>query len=90
MNNTAFETPLPPAIPMLGQAQQTTPFVGGRAMVTDALALAREFGADAVQAASLRSAQSRQRGNIADYCKWREVERLLSLDTGFQGGATRH
>lgn len=59
-------------------------------MVAEALALMREFGDDAVQAASLRSAQSRARGNIATYCQWREVERLLALDSTQSSGAIKH
>ncbi|MEQ1688873.1 MAG: hypothetical protein ABL874_09900 [Sphingopyxis sp.] len=66
------------------------PFAGGRDMVEQAMALTMEFGEDAVDAAALRAAQSRARGNIITYCQWREVERLLMLDSAQSDGATKH
>ena len=56
----------------------------------DAAALVREFGEDAMLAASMRAMQSRARDNARDYCHWREVERLLSWLDGDAAPATRH
>lgn len=66
------------------------PFSGGRAMVMQAQALTDEFASDAAHAARLRAAQSRSLGNIVGYCRWREVERLLSIDAHCADGAARH
>lgn len=59
-------------------------------MVAQAMALTMEFGEAAVDAAVLRAAQSRARGNIISYCHWREVERLLTLDSALLDEVTRH
>lgn len=53
--------------------------------MASALVLEREFGDDGIHAAALRAAQSRQRGNVATYCHWREVERLLLWNSASQG-----
>jgi hypothetical protein len=66
------------------------PFLCGRRAVVDATALAREFGADAALAASLRAQQSRARDNKVSFCHWREVERLVEWFGADGDAATRH
>jgi hypothetical protein len=76
------------------RAEAPTPFLSGRRMVEDAKALAREFGEDALYAASLRAARSRARDNALAWCHWREVERLVGWMVGSEsdgdGHLTRH
>jgi|CXWL01.1.fsa_nt_gi hypothetical protein len=91
MNNHAFDNLFAaPAVDGAHACESVPPFAGGRDMVEQAMALTIEFGEDAVDAATLRAAQSRARGNIISYCQWREVERLLALDSAQSGGATKH
>lgn len=72
----------PVAMHDLTRATAPTPFLAGRSMVEDAASLAREFGDDALYAASLRAARSRARDNALGWCHWREVERLVGWLSG--------
>lgn len=56
-----------------------TPFVIDRQSVADADLLMANFGEDAVFEAALRADASRERGNIVHFCRWRQIERLISL-----------
>ncbi len=73
-----------------GSHAAPAPFLHGRRTAADAAALVREFGEDAMLAASMRAMQSRARDNARDYCHWREVERLLNWLDGDAAPATRH
>lgn len=80
-------SPLPP---QSGAARAPAPFVAGRKVVDAAIDLARDHGADAALAAQLRAAQSRARDNAAQFCLWREVERLVGWLNASDDMATRH
>lgn len=58
----------------------------GADLATEFMAL---FGAQASSEAAARARRSRDRGNVPDYCRWRQVERLIAaLEDGAE--ATRH
>lgn len=59
-------------------------FVADRISLDHAAALMQDFGADAGDEAKARADRSRDVGNIVHFCRWRQVERLisaLSIDT---------
>ena len=47
------------------------------------------FGKEASSEAAGRARRSRDRGNVIGYCRWRQVERLISALED-EIGATRH
>jgi hypothetical protein len=47
------------------------------------------FGKDASSEAAGRARRSRDHGNVIGYCRWRQVERLISALEN-EVGATRH
>ncbi|QNE33406.1 hypothetical protein F1C10_08155 [Sphingomonas sp. NBWT7] len=54
-------------------------FLADRAAVDDAaLLIAKHGGAAAFEAAS-RANRSRAVGNVAHFCRWRQIERLIDL-----------
>lgn len=53
------------------------PVLADRGMVTDALALIEDHGADALAAAALRARSARNQGNLLNFCRWRQIERLI-------------
>lgn len=56
-----------------------TPFVPDRAMLADATDLIATFGLDASTEAAARADRSRDLGNVVHFCRWRQVERLVTL-----------
>ena len=54
------------------------PFVNDRARIHDAEGLIDLFGDDAAEHAASRAAHSRALGNVAHYCRWRQVERIIA------------
>jgi hypothetical protein len=63
----------------IGALMLHSPFLSGRSGVERAEALQRDFGDDAAIAALTRALDARARDNAAEYCHWREVERLCAL-----------
>ena len=58
----------------------------GADLATEFMAM---FGKDASAEAAGRARRSRDRGNVVGYCRWRQVERLITaLEDGAE--ATRH
>ncbi len=84
----AFDPPSAP--PSTVRSGAALPFLSGARVVVEAEALAREFGQEAALAAALRAAQSRARENAVQFCRWREVERLVGWMAAPDEGATRH
>lgn len=52
-------------------------YVASRDDVVDALTLITVFGANAGLEAQVRGDQSRERGNVGNFCRWRQIERLI-------------
>jgi hypothetical protein len=55
-----------------------TPFISGRRALDDASELINRFGDDAGFEAAARAEQSRGFGNVARFCHWRQIERVIA------------
>jgi len=54
-----------------------TPFISGRPALVDAAELIDRFGDDAGLEAAVRAERSRDLGNVARFCHWRQIERVI-------------
>jgi hypothetical protein len=54
-----------------------SPFIHGRGALADAADLIERFGDDAAFEAAARAERSRNIGNIAHFCHWRQIERVI-------------
>jgi hypothetical protein len=52
-------------------------FIHGRGALADAADLIERFGDDAGFEAAARAERSRNIGNIAHFCHWRQIERVI-------------
>ena len=55
-----------------------TPFIHGRLALTDASDLMQRYGDDAGFEAAARAERSRDEGNVARFCHWRQIERVIA------------
>ena len=55
-----------------------SPFIHGRAALADASDLMARFGDDAGFEAASRAERSRDAGNVARFCHWRQIERVIA------------
>jgi hypothetical protein len=55
-----------------------TPFIHGRLALADASDLIERFGDDAGFEAAARAERSRDLGNVARFCHWRQIERVIA------------
>ena len=55
-----------------------TPFIHGRRALADAAELMNRFGDDAGFEAAARADRSRDEGNVARFCHWRQIERVIA------------
>jgi hypothetical protein len=55
-----------------------TPFIHGRVALADASDLMRRYGDDAGFEAAARAERSRDDGNVARFCHWRQIERVIA------------
>ena len=55
-----------------------TPFIHGRLALSDASDLIDRFGDDAGFEAAARAERSRDLGNVARFCHWRQIERVIA------------
>lgn len=53
------------------------PFIHGRLALADASELIERFGEEAEAEAAARARRSRSDGNVARFCHWRQIERLV-------------
>jgi hypothetical protein len=62
-------------------------FIVDRATIDGATDLIDGFGTDAEREAAVRAADSRDRGNIIHFCRWRQIERIVAVltDDAVQG-----
>ena len=56
-----------------------TPFIHGRLALNDASELMQRFGDDAGFEAAARAERSRDEGNVARFCHWRQIERVIAI-----------
>ena len=55
-----------------------SPFIHGRVALADASDLIERFGEDAGFEAAARAERSRDDGNVARFCHWRQIERVIA------------
>ena len=55
-----------------------TPFIHGRLALADAAELIERYGDDAGYEAAARAERSRDDGNVARFCHWRHIERVIA------------
>ena len=60
-------------------AMSTIPYLADRAHVVDAAELIALFGDDAGFEAAARADRYRDLGNHINFCRWRQIERLIVL-----------
>jgi len=53
-------------------------FIHNRVALADASELIDHYGDDAGFQAALRAEQSRDSGNVARFCHWRQIERVIA------------
>ena len=53
-------------------------FIHGRHVLADASDLIDRFGEEAAVEAALRAERSRDDGNVARFCHWRQIERVIA------------
>lgn len=66
------------------------PFVADRGMLNDANGLLADYGDDAGFEAAARAERFRAIGNVTDFCRWRQIERLVLLLCATSAQATVH
>lgn len=64
-----------------------SPFIHGRLALADASDLIDRYGDDAALEAAVRAQRSRDDGNVARFCHWRHIERVIATlsDEGVRG-----
>jgi hypothetical protein len=55
-----------------------TLFIHGRTALADASDLIDRYGDDAAFEAAARAERSRDNGNVAHFCHWRQIERVIA------------
>ena len=55
-----------------------SPFIHGRLALADASELIERYGDDAALEAAARAQRSRDDGNVARFCHWRHIERVIA------------
>jgi hypothetical protein len=55
-----------------------TPFIHGRVALADAHELIERFGEHAAFEAAARARSFRSDGNVARFCHWRQIERVIA------------
>ncbi|HEX6071645.1 MAG TPA: hypothetical protein VFY95_01390 [Sphingomicrobium sp.] len=67
-----------------------SPFIHGRRALDDASDLIARFGDDAGFEAAVRAERSRDGGNVARFCHWRQIERVIASLTSDEITGTVH
>jgi len=67
-----------------------TPFIHGRLALADASDLIEQYGDDAGLEAAMRAERSRDLGNVARFCHWRQIERVIATLASDEVGGTIH
>ena len=66
------------------------PFIHGRLALADASELIERYGDAAGFEAAARARASRNNGNVAHFCHWRHIERVIATLTNDQVAGTVH
>jgi hypothetical protein len=66
------------------------PFIHGRLSLADATELMERFGDEARLEAAVRAERSRDDGNVARFCHWRQIERVIATLDSDQAIGTVH
>ena len=66
------------------------PFIHGRLALADAADLIERFGDDAGFEAAARAERSRDDGNVARFCHWRQIERVIATLSSDEVQGTVH
>jgi hypothetical protein len=61
-----------------------TPFIHGRPALDDASDLIAHYGDNAGFEAAARAERSRDEGNVARFCHWRQIERVIATLTSHE------
>jgi len=67
-----------------------SPFIHGRLALADASELIERYGDDAGFEAAARADRSRDEGNIARFCHWRQIERVIATLSDEETRGTIH
>jgi hypothetical protein len=67
-----------------------SPFIHGRLALADASDLIEQFGESAMYEAASRAERSRDLGNVARFCHWRQIERVIAALTCDEVRGTVH
>ena len=67
-----------------------TVYLPDRGAAADAAELIARFGAFAASEAAARANRSRELGNVAHFCRWRQIERMILLLSTDGAGCTIH
>jgi hypothetical protein len=67
-----------------------SPFIHGRPALADAAELIDVYGDDAGLEAAVRAEQSRDDGNVARFCHWRQIERVIATLSSDEVRGTIH
>ena len=65
-------------------------FISGRGALADASDLIARYGDDAGFEAAARAEQSRDDGNVARFCHWRQIERVIATLSSDEVSGTIH
>jgi hypothetical protein len=60
------------------ESRMDSPFITGRPALEDATDLIDQYGEQASLEAAARAVQSRNDGNVARFCHWRQIERVIA------------
>ena len=71
-------------------ARMDAPFINGRPALEDASDLIARYGDDAAIEAAARAERSRDDGNVARFCHWRQIERVVATLSSDEALGTVH
>lgn len=65
-------------------------FIHGRTALADAADLMQRYGEDAAEEARARADRSRDDGNVARFCHWRQIQRVIASLSNHRVQGTVH
>jgi hypothetical protein len=69
---------------------QPMPYIADRTTLDQATALIADFGEEAGKHAAAHWHSSRTNGNVSQFCRWRQIERLIAILSTDRAVATIH
>ena len=67
-----------------------SPYIHGRVALSDASELIERYGDDAGFEAAIRAERCRDDGNVARFCHWRQIERVIATLSSDEAQGTVH